>query len=156
MDAPSTSSIKKISVRNVFRALSCRDPAVTWYTGNLGWTAAWLRAGAEDLDGWVPLLRARAFLGLITLDPKCECSLAFVLPERVSRFGGGFWDAVSAWGLFGKLRDGILPDCGIRFPQRASTGKCVPEFVLGMGRCFRLSAKGLRSCCSGGLSLNCK
>ena len=78
-------------------------------------------------------MRARAFLGLITLDPKCECSLAFVLPESASQFEGGFWDAVSVWELFGKLRDGFLPDYGIRFPLHASTGKCVPEFGLGMG-----------------------
>ena len=114
-------------LRKVFRALPCRDPATTKQSGNLGWTAAWLRAGTENLNGWVPLLGAQAFLGLITLGPKCECSLAFVLPESVSRFGGGFWDAVSSWGLFGKLRDGILLDCGIQFPLCASAGPVCPR-----------------------------
>ena len=56
-------------------------------------------------------------------------------------FGGGFWDAVSAWGLFGKLWDGILLYFGSHFPQHASTGKCVPEFGLGMGWSFRPVAK---------------
>ena len=123
---------------DVFRASPCRVPAATWQSGYLEWTAAWLRAGAENLNGWVPLLGAQAFLGLVTLGSKCECSLAFVLPESAPQFGGEFWDAVSAWGLFGKLRDGFLPDYGIRFPLRASTGKCVPEFGLGMGWDFRM------------------
>ena len=59
------------------------------------------------------------------------------LPESMSQFGGGLWDAVSVWGLFGKLRDGILLDSGMRFPLHVSTGKCVPEFVLEMGWGFR-------------------
>ena len=63
------------------------------------------------------------------------------LPESVSRFGGGFWDAVSVWSLFGKLWDGIMLDCGTRFPLRAPTGKCVPEFGLGMGWSFHPVAK---------------
>ena len=59
--------------------------------------------------------------------------------ETVSHSERQFWDAVSAWGLFGKLWDGILFYCGTHFPQRASTGKRVPEFVLGMGWGFRRS-----------------
>ena len=81
----------------------------------------------------MPLLEAQAFLGLISLDPKSECNLAFAQPESASQFEGEFWDVVSAWSLFGKPRDGILLDCGMRFPLRASTGKHVPEFTLEMG-----------------------
>lgn len=67
---------------------------------------------------------------MVTLDLKWLVWSATVQPESVSRFGGGFWDAISVLGLFGKLRDGILLDCGMRFPLRASTGKCVPEFAF--------------------------
>ena len=78
---------------------------------------------------------------MVTLDLKWLVWSATVQPESLSRFGGGLWDAVSVWGLFGKLRDGILLNSGMRFPLRASTGKCVPEFVLEMGRSFRPAAK---------------
>ena len=67
---------------------------------------------------------------MVTLDLKWLVWSATVQPESASRFGGGFWDTVSTWSLFGKLRDGILLACGMRFPLRASTGKCVPEFAF--------------------------
>ena len=73
------------------------------------------------------------------------------MPESVSRFEGGLRDAASAWGLFGKLWDGILLYCGSHFPQRGSTGKRVSEFVLETGwsfRCPSASKKGLRRCCN--------
>ena len=78
---------------------------------------------------------------MVTLDLKWLVWSATVQPESLSRFGGGFWDTVSVWGLFGKLRDGFLPDYGIRFPLHAPTGKCVPEFGLEMGWRFRLLVK---------------
>lgn len=55
-------------LRNVFRALPCRVPAVTQQSGNLEWAAAWLRAGAEDLNEWVTLLGAQALPAMITLE----------------------------------------------------------------------------------------
>ena len=66
-------------------------------------------------------------------DRNVGCGLMSSPPESVSRFGGGLWDAASAWGLFGKPWDGIMLYCGSHFPQHASTGKRVPEFALEMG-----------------------
>ena len=92
--------------------------------------------GAEDLNGWVPMLGAQALLAVITLGPKCW------LRSDVWPTG----KCVPVWrrivgcsfrlGLFGKLRDGILLYCGSHFPQRASTGKRVPEFAIKMGWSF--------------------
>ena len=123
-------------LRNVFRALPCRVPAATWQSGHPEWTAAWLRAGAENLNGWVPMLGAQVLLVMITL------GLEWWLRSDVWPTG----KCVPVWrrivgcsfrlGLFGKLRDGILLYCGSHFPQRASTGKRVPEFAIKMGWSF--------------------
>ena len=48
------------------------------------------------------------------------------MPETTSQFGGGLWDVASAWGLFGKLWDGILLYCGSHFrnvPQPESVSQ---------------------------------
>ena len=93
--------------------------------------------GSENLNGRATLLRAPAVLVMVTLGWEVDGSSAVVLPESLSQFGGELWDAVSFWGLFGKVRNGILLYCGSYFPQHVSTGKCVPEFVLEMGWGFR-------------------
>ena len=124
-------------LRKVFRALPCRVPAATWQSENLEWTAPWLRVGAENLNGRVSLLEAQAMPAVITLGPRCWLRFDVWPPESVSRFEGGLRDVASAWGLYGKLRDGILLYCGSHFPQHASTGKRVPEFTLEMGWSFR-------------------
>ena len=71
---------------------------------------------AENLNGWVPLLAGQAFLGLITLGPKCECS----------------------WHLFWrKVCPGLEANSGMRFPFGACLGNCGTEFCLIAGYSFR-------------------
>ncbi len=56
--------------------------------------------------------------------------------ETVSRIWRSEWDALSLWSPRRKLRPGIQSRSGMRFPDRPSTGSCVPESTLGTGCAF--------------------
>lgn len=148
------------ALRIVFRALPCRVPAATWCSGNLEWTAAWLRIGAEDLNGRVSLLGAQALPAMLTLGPKCwlrfdvwptgKCvpvwrqivGYSFHLGavwETVDRNFALLWVALSATSLKRKASPRIYARNGTEFPPL-----------------IQLPAKGLPSRCSGGLSFNRK
>lgn len=57
--------------------------------------------------------------------------------ETVSRNCHSERDALSLWSPRRKLRPGIQSRSGMRFPDRPSTGSCVPESTLGAGYAFR-------------------
>lgn len=146
-------------LRNVFRALPCRVPAATWQSGHPEWTAAWLRAGAENLNGWVPMLGAQVLLVMITLGlewwlrsdvwPTGKCvpvwrrivGCSFRLGAVWETAGRNFallWVALSATRLNRKACPRICDQNGMEFPPSTC------------------QKKGLRSCYSGGLSFTCK
>lgn len=58
--------------------------------------------------------------------------------ETVSRNLPLEWDAVSGWRGKRKLCPGIQTQSGVWFPIERLGGKCIPEFMLGMGCGFRL------------------
>ena len=101
---------------DVFRALPCRVPAATWCSGDLGWTAAWLRAGAENLNGWVPLLGGkRCGYGHFGFE-------RLIGPRRL---------------LCRKACPGLGADCGMQLPLGACLGNCGTEFCFIVGCTFR-------------------
>lgn len=56
--------------------------------------------------------------------------------ESASRNMASAWDAFSGWGFKRKAHPGIRAWNGMRFPERSSTGNCVPESTLGTGCAF--------------------
>ena len=123
------------------------------------WTAAWLRAGAEDLDDWVPLLKAYSVQAAITLELQdrlqlTDRSTGKCVPVWGRIMGCGFplgavWE--SAGRNFASFWDAVSETCLKR--------KVCPRIHARNGMCFpppTCQQKGLRSSCSGGLSFNCK
>ena len=115
--------------------------------------------GAEDLNGWVPMLGAQALLAVITLGPTCwlrsdvwptgkcvpvwrrivGCSFRLgAVWETAGRNYALLWVALSATRLNRKACPRICDQDGMEFPPSTC------------------QKKGLRSCCSGGLSFICK
>ena len=121
------------------------------------WTAAWLRAGAEDLNDWMPLLGAQALPVMITLELEwwlrsdvwptgkyvpvwrrivgCSFRLGAVW-ETAGRNFALLWVALSATRLNRKVCPRIYAQNGMEFPPSTC------------------QKKSLRSCCSGGLFVN--
>lgn len=58
------------------------------------------------------------------------------LSETAPHYSGEFRDAVSRWGLLGKLRPGIGTQTGTNFPDRAPRGNYGPESAPKTGRGF--------------------
>lgn len=61
--------------------------------------------------------------------------------ETASQISASEWDAVSESALKRKLRPGIPAQTGMRFPNGASTGNCIPESSLREGRIFPRALK---------------
>ena len=61
--------------------------------------------------------------------------------ESVSQILAPGWDAVSESALKRKLHPGMSAQTGTHFPDRPSSGSCVPDSSLGMGRAFRMGFK---------------
>lgn len=59
--------------------------------------------------------------------------------ESASRNMASAWDAFSGWGFKRKAHPGIRAWNGTHFPERSSTGNCVPEFHSRVGCRFRLN-----------------
>lgn len=57
--------------------------------------------------------------------------------ESASRNMASAWDAFSGWGFKRKAHPGIRAWNGTHFPERSSTGNCVPESTFGTGYAFR-------------------
>ena len=66
----------------------------------------------------------------------CALPLAWV-SETASRNQAWKWDALSEQVLKRKLHPGIDAQNGMRFPERTSTGNCVPDLDLRPGPAFR-------------------
>lgn len=65
------------------------------------------------------------------------------LSETAPHYSGEFRDAVSRWGLLGKLHPTPKRQNGTGFPTEVSSGNCVPESAAETGRSFRTESTAM-------------